>query len=211
MPRQNVQGKCLFFSVDLLKQVALLGHHQGAGGTGALLALVGTKVGAPKAAGAGDPQWSPGGGLMWHYLCWVPLVGCSRPKWWCVGSGAQVHCWLLWPPRLVHPKLQVLGSPSGPWPVCPCGTTSTGCHQWGMPGPNGSVWPPGGRGAQQQCCHLWLSWVICPKQQVLGSPNRAHGVSPCGATSPGCQQCMCLPCPRPTMPQRAAKCGLLGC
>jgi len=36
--------------------------------TEALLAIVSTKVGAPKAAGAGEPQWAPEGLLMWLYL-----------------------------------------------------------------------------------------------------------------------------------------------
>lgn len=75
--------------MDLLKQVALLGHHQGAGGTGALLALVGTKVGAPKAAGAGEPQWALAGVPMWHYVYRVPPVGHARPKWQCVAPRGQ--------------------------------------------------------------------------------------------------------------------------
>ena len=37
-------------------------------------------------AGVGRLQWTSKGAPIWCYLCWVPPLGHTRPKWWCVAT-----------------------------------------------------------------------------------------------------------------------------
>jgi len=39
-------------------------------------------------AGARGLGWGLGEPLRWRYLCWLPLVVRTRPKWQCVALGA---------------------------------------------------------------------------------------------------------------------------
>ena len=75
-------------------------------------------------------------------VCQAQMVVCGHWG----GCGQQLHCWLLWQLWVIPPMQQVLGGPIWVQGVLPSCATSACSHQWGVPGPNGSVWPPGGRG-----------------------------------------------------------------
>ena len=149
-------------------QVAVWGRPGGRGAQQHCWPLRPLWVMEPKRWGG---QWYPNVGTMWSYLCWMPPVVLTRPKWQCVptrGQGAQRHCWLLWPPWLLGPKQQVLGSPSGSQWVQPYSATSTGCHQWCATAPNGSVWLLGGQGCTEAPQALVVTLVGLPKAAVAG-------------------------------------------
>jgi len=72
-------------------QMAVCGHWGGRGRV-ALLPLVATMGAPPQAAGVGEPQWGQGSAPMWGYLCWMPPVGCTRPRWQPLATRGAVVC-----------------------------------------------------------------------------------------------------------------------
>jgi len=104
----------------------------------------------------------------------------------------------LWPPWVVSPMQQVLGSPIGPQRVRPGGATSAWCHQWGAPGTNGSVWLLGAwvhRGTAGYCghCRWWSPSSRCWGDPVVSNEG-VHVVIPLlGATSGVYQTQMVVP------------------
>jgi len=116
------------------------------------------------------------------------LIGLETPYNWLVFVVVQRSCaasragssLFLWTYCGYHrwwsPSSRCGGGGSGPQGVWPCGATPAWCHQWGTPGPNGSVWPPGGRvrhsSAAGPCgCHGWFA--SCSR--CLGAPMAPKG------------------------------------